>query len=529
MPSPGRVRVAAGLCSGETAVNNSQISKGVVLSFVAQGIAVLVNLVYTPLMVRILGQNEYGLYQLVQSVVNYLNLMNFGFTGAYISFYSRERAKPDAEEGVARLNGMFLRVFLIITLACVLAGLFLVNHIHLLGSRLTEEEYGKAGTLMILLVLNLAVSFPNSVFTVYIAARERFVFKQAVTILNYVLIPLCNLPLLYMGFGSVGVAAATLGLALLRLGLNMYYCLGRLRMKFRFGRFDRTLFAALAGFTFFIFLSDIVDQMNTNVDKFLLGRMIGTGAVAVYSVGFELSTYYTFCSWAVSEMFVPEANRIAVEERDNAKLTELFTRIGRYNNYILLLIQTGFFLAGKAFIRLWVGDGYDDAYWVGVILMLARYIPAVQTMGVTIQNAKDMHRPRSVIYFGIACVNVAVSVLLIRLWGVVGTSLGTLAAVALGAGIFMNIYYHRRIGLDVFFFWKALIRWIVLAAALCAGVRLAVRRIPLDTWPRFLLFIAAYSAVYLLVLWTVGMKKDEKAEIRNLLSGFRSGKSKARV
>jgi len=83
---------------------NKQISRGVLLSFIAQGIAILVNLVYTPMMVRVLGQNEYGLYQVVQSVVNYLNLMNFGFTSAYISFYSREKAGENPEEGVARLT-----------------------------------------------------------------------------------------------------------------------------------------------------------------------------------------------------------------------------------------------------------------------------------------------------------------------------------------------------------------------------------------------------------------------------------------
>ena len=59
--------------------------------------------------------------------------------------------------------------------------------------------------------------------------------------------------------------------------------------------------------------------------------------------------------------------------------------------------------------------------------------PSVQTLGVNIQNAKDMHRPRSVIYFLVACVNVGVSILLIRRWGVTGTSLGTLGAMTLGA------------------------------------------------------------------------------------------------
>ena len=177
---------------------NRQISRGVMLSVIAQATALMVNLVYTPLMIRILGQSEYGLYQLVQSVVNYLNLMNFGFSGAYISFYSREKARG-SEAGIARLNGMFLRVFLFIALLCVIAGAAMIKNIHLLGDRLTEADYATARTLMILLVANLAVSFPNMAFTVYIAANERFVFKQSVTILLNVLIPLFSLPLLYPG------------------------------------------------------------------------------------------------------------------------------------------------------------------------------------------------------------------------------------------------------------------------------------------------------------------------------------------
>ena len=59
-----------------------QISGGIVLSFFSQIITIIVGLVYTPIMIRALGQSEYGLYQLVLSVVNYLNLMNLGFNGA---------------------------------------------------------------------------------------------------------------------------------------------------------------------------------------------------------------------------------------------------------------------------------------------------------------------------------------------------------------------------------------------------------------------------------------------------------------
>ena len=495
------------------------------LSFIAQGIAVLVNLGYTPFVIRILGQNEYGLYQLVQSVVNYLNLMNFGFTFAYISFYSRAKA-GEGEAGVARLNGMFLQIFLTIALIAAGVGAFLIFHIELLGSRLSASDYETARKIMMLLTASVIISFPNSVFVVYIAAREQFAFKQEMAILNYALIPLCGLPVLWLGAGSVGLAAVTLGLSVLKLVLNMRFCLKKLHMPFRFGGLDRALFAELVAFTFFVFLSDVVDQLNGNVDKYLLGRLMGTGAVAVYSVGFELNTYFTFCYWAIPEMFVPEVNRIAVEEKDDAKLTALFARIGRYNNYILLLILTGFILAGRPFILLWAGENYGTSWVVGVILMLSGYIPGVQSLGVNIQSAKRMHRPRAAIYFLIACVNVAVSVWLIRLWGVVGTSLGTMAAMLLGTGLFMNLYYHFRIGLNVIVFWKALLRWTLQAALLCGGTWLVIRNLSLDTWPRLIGFLVIYTLMYAALLWGTGLRKAERAELRQAISGLLGGKKR---
>lgn len=499
-----------------------QITGGVALSFVSQVISIIVGLVYMPIMIRILGQSEYGLYQLVQSVVNYLNLMNFGFSGAYIRFFSLAKARNDEDE-IANLNGMFLRIFAFISLLCVAAGVLLYANIHVLGKQLTEADYVVARKLMVILVVNLAVSFPSSLFTVYMSANERFVFQQAVNIGVNILIPALTLPLLWLGYGSVGVVSVTLALTALRLAVNLWYCFGKLDMRVNVRYFEKRIFAGLLGFTFFIFLSDVVDQLNTNVDKFLLGRMIGTVSVAIYSVGFNLCLYYRVFSWVIPEMFIPEANRLAIEEKDDRKLTELFTRIGRYNNYILLLVLTGFVLIGRPFIRLWVGPGYETSYYVALILIASSYIPSVQTLGVNIQNAKDMHRARSIIYFVIACVNVAASVFLIRLWGEVGTSLGTLFAVLLGSGIFMNIYYHRKVKLDVLYFWRALLPWMAVAAGLCVAGWFVARRLTLETWGSLLLFALGYGAVYAALLWCVGITKEERQLVKALI-GSRLGR-----
>ena len=67
----------------------NQRKVGVLLTYIAQGVQILSGLLYTPIMLRLLGQSEYGLYQLVASVVSYLSILSLGFGSSYMRFYSR--------------------------------------------------------------------------------------------------------------------------------------------------------------------------------------------------------------------------------------------------------------------------------------------------------------------------------------------------------------------------------------------------------------------------------------------------------
>ena len=44
---------------------------GVILSYLETGIGMLISLFYTPVMLRLLGQGNYGVYQAATSVMNF--------------------------------------------------------------------------------------------------------------------------------------------------------------------------------------------------------------------------------------------------------------------------------------------------------------------------------------------------------------------------------------------------------------------------------------------------------------------------
>ena len=158
-------------------MRKKQIRGGAILSLLSQVISIVVGLVYTPIMIRALGQNEYGLYQFVLSIVNYLNLMNFGFNGAYIRYYSIANKDGDENE-VANVNGMFMKVFIFIAVLCCIAGVLLYFNIGILGNQITSEDYVIAKKMLVIMVINLALSFPNSLFVAFMSAREEFIFQK---------------------------------------------------------------------------------------------------------------------------------------------------------------------------------------------------------------------------------------------------------------------------------------------------------------------------------------------------------------
>ena len=500
---------------------SNQLKLGAVLSYVSTGLNMAVQLLYTPLMIRLLGQSEYGLYTLVGSVVSYLSLFSLGFTGAYLRFYSQRKAKNDTV-GIARLNGMFLSVFLLMSLAAFVCGMVLLQFPRtLFGSKLTAAELNTAKVLMAILVVNIALTFPAGLLESMVTAHEKFLFQQLVTLASVVFNPLLCLPLLLMGFGSVAVVSVTTILTVAKLAVSAWYCVKKLRMRITFGRFDFGLLRDMAGFSFFIFLNEIINQINWTVDTTLLGIISGTAATAIYGVGAQINQYYMALSTSISGVFTPQINRIVARGEGDEQLTRLFTRVGRIQFMLLMLVLTGFIFVGMPFIQAWGGAEYAPAYWVALLLIGPVTVPLIQNIGIEIQRAKNMHQFRSKVYFCMAIGNAIVSVPLGMKFGGIGCALGTAISMIVGNGFIMNWYYQTHIGLDMVYFWK---RILGIVPAMLPAIALGVAAVRLHTFTGYsgvLTFAVPYAAVYAAGLYRFAMDESERDMVRSVVRKIR--------
>lgn len=495
----------------------NQLKAGVVLTYAGMGISNLISLLYTPLMLKILGQNEYGLYQMVFSVVSYLGLLSFGFQNAYLRFYAGCRKSGDRQE-LARLNGLFLLVFLAMAGMAFLGGAALVYKSDMLFPKKTgEAELVLAKNLMKLMVCNIMLTFPGNVFDSYVSAHEQYAFQKLLNIAQSVLNPLLALPLLLLGYHSVALVLVQTLLTAGKLGTNVLFCRKKLGMEFSFSGIQPALLKEVWGFSFYIFLNMIVDQINWNVDKFIIGKIRGTAAVAIYAVGAQLNQYFVNFSTAISSVFLTRVNRMVSEGGKEKELTSLLARVGRIQFFVLAYILGGFILLGRYFIRIWAGDGYGQAYGVTLLLICPVTIPLIQNLGIEIQRAMNRHQFRSLLYFFMAFGNLAVSIGLTERFGVMGAAAGTCAGLLLGNGLLMNLYNHRRIGLDMKYFWGQILP-LLPGFAVAVGLGLGISAwLQIDTIQKFVGMGAVYTVVYAVLEWHLGMNGKEKALVRSFL------------
>lgn len=498
----------------------SQLRAGVILNYINIGLGSLIPIFYTPIMLNLLGKSEYGLYKLSSSLTGYLSLVSLGM-GAAITRYIIKAREEEGKEAEERVFGLFLMIFRAIAVLAVIIGIILIMIApSWYDTALTSAELGRMRTLMIIMAANMVLTFLMSPYVSVVTANERFVFMQSMNIISTCFIPIVNLIVLYLGYASVGMAVSSLVIQLLIRIAYLLYSRNSLKLKPRYSKSSFGQLKEVIIFAFWIFVGEIVDKLYASTDTALIGAVpqLGTDGVAVYNVGTVFSGIVLTIAVGISGLLAPRTNKMVFEGATNTELTDFAIRIGRIQALIIALIISGFIAFGRPFIHFYVGDLYAESFTVALLIMIPYMIPIVQNVCLNIVVAKNKHRFRSLVYLGIAILNVIGTWVLIRKIGVTGAALMSGLALVIGQGFVMNWFYTKKIGLEIKRFWQSILP-IYIAPFGMAIVTLLIGDLFVDFYNMWhLLFgILIYSMVYFVFNWTCVMNTEEKAILKSFI------------
>lgn len=489
----------------------NQLKAGATLNYAILILHTLVNLVYTPYMLRMMGQSEYGLYSLVASVIGYLTILDLGFGNAIVRYTAKYRAEGKREEQYG-MFGMFLILYSVIGVVAFIIGLALYFNIdNMFGSTMTVIELNRARKMMLILIFNLAFTFPMSMFGAIMTAYERFIFPRIINLIRLVLNTGLMIVLLYLGYKALAMVIVLTTFNVLTLLINFFYCKYILKIKIKFGKFEWGFLKEVSVYSLWIFLNAIMDRIYWSTGQFVLGAVQGTIAVSIFAVAITLQSMYLQFSVAISSVFLPKVTGMVALGDNKNEISNLFVRTGRIQNIILGLILFGFIVFGHEFIILWAGEDYSDSFYIALLFIVTLYTPLIQNMGITILQARNQMKFRSVLYVVIALFALAFEIVFSKLWGGLGCAFAISGALFLGQGIIMNIYYYCKQDIDIPYFWKEILKMDFMPIIITIIAYYIVHNVyEIKSWLDLCFGITIFCVVYLPLLFTFSMNEYER-------------------
>lgn len=490
----------------------SQIKAGAMISYVSMFLGIAINLVYTPFILRTLGATEYGMYSLVNSTIQALTILGFGFESSIIRYTAKYRAEGNKEKE-RRLQGMFFIIYSIIGVVALIIGFILSAQTDkIFAAKFTAEQLVLTKKLMYLASFNIAITFPFAIFSAISTAYERFVFTKGIQALfRNLLNPALMTLVLLFGIRSVGMIVVATVINLLLGTINTIYCFKNLKIRFSFKGFNGPLLKEIIGFSFFVFLGLIVERLYWSSGPILLGMLSGAAVITYFNLGVQLNNYYQMLSSAISGLFLPRVTAMCSKPHTNRQLTDFMIKVGRIQFFVLGVALLGFMLIGQQFVLLWGGKGAGIVYPIALTLFIPMTVPLVQNVGISILQAKNKHAFRAISFLILSICNIFLSIPLIHLYGAYGPALSIAISYTAGQIITMNIYYHKAMKLNMFRFWNKLLRMLPAMLIPFFLVKLIMKLMPLGGGVlSILVYGGLFVCLYVLFMLAIGLNANER-------------------
>lgn len=489
-----------------------KIKYGAAMSYATIFFSILSGLIYTPWMISEIGQANYGLYMLTLSLVS-MFAMDFGLDAAVSRFLSKFMAEGDKDQAT-RFLGVAYKLFAVIafTLFVILSIVyFLIDSIY---GALTTGELDKLRILYVIAGFYIVVSFPLKPFSGILVSHELFIQANFLQLLEKVFTVLLMVIALLFGYGLYALVIVHAFVGSLILFIEYMIIRKRTAMRPQFQGHDKEIYKEIFSFTSWSTVTLVAQRFVLNITPSLLGILAGSASIALFSVGMVIEGYVWTIASSLGFLFLPKVSRLLSRD-ERGEIGVLFVRIGRIQLFIVGLIVSTFFILGKEFMGLWVGNEFHDSYYIALLLIAPSLITLTQDIGNTTLIAENKVKYRSYASIIVAAISMTLSPLLIPIYGPIGAAMAICIGNTVGLVFYMNVIYQRVLGLNVVDFFKRchvkLLPGIVMYTVVGWGIH---QLFPATNLLELALKGFVLMLVYMLIMWGIGFDPSEKRLVR---------------
>jgi len=497
---------------------------GLIVSYLLLLADCVVGIFYTPLLLNALGSTQYGLYDLVNSVANYIAVVDIGLGATVTRYIIKYKTSGEKEKEQSSIKTALSSYLLLAGIAMTIGIILSLLLPQFLGGKEIGTSYQEAETLMLVMSLNIAMSLFLHAFS-GIALAYSYYSTEKVLKLCRLFIRL-TLVVLIVNKTGTALSLAIIDVLLTILMLFAYLVFFRWgKIKLLKGKFDFPLLKSMLIFTVAILFQSLINQINTSSGKIIIGwKESSTNVITTFSIITQLYLLYCNMSTVIQNIYYPSISEAVFSGENKKQITRRIIEPSRMQLLILQIIVIGFMFMGRDFVTLWVGsqDGIqsEKIWFLSLVLMISALLHLSQNTITCILKAKNILKARTVILGIGALCNIIISIMLIFITdSVFAVVIGLVVNNVLFNSIIMNIYYSKKEIVDVKLYFADTFSKQLLAILITAGIGIVINiLLPITSWMALILKCAIILIGYIGCEMLLGLNKGEKEKIKSIIN-----------
>jgi len=487
----------------------------IIIAYVSIFVNVLSNLILTPYYLKYLGINDYGLYQTIFSVAQYLLILDLGIGTVltkYITKFRLNNSKKE-EENFAFHIAM---IVILITIIIVVAGIVIGNNLGSIFNRLSPEELVTGKMLLYWMIFQVAGTFVFQYLNGVMLSYEKYFISKSITLLQLIMKTVFIAFFITLGAGVLGIVYGDVLVLMVCCILLAVFIRRKTQFKIKFHYYDKESMKSSLTLMIALLMQSVVLYLNNTIDKTILGIMISSEAVAVYSIAMNFITMYMAFPTQLGSVYLPQTTKLVESKATKEELTDIVIRPGRWQFILSGGFLCGFLLFGQQFILLWTGTDVIMTWSIALIIMASLLISNIQLNVLNILTAMNRRLFRSVTTLIFAAANVILTIFMVKKYGIIGAPISTAICYIFGYIIILNIYYKKSIGLNIGRMFKEIFSGCALCLITTTLLSMLLLLIPGDGIGVFIIRCIGFCILYFILLWKYGFKDIERNDIISL-------------
>lgn len=499
--------------------HKEKIVKNTFINLFTPFLPLLVGFILMPFIIYHIGSDAFGFWALCFSIVGYAGLLDLGFSQTVIKKVSEYSAVGNNEKLQiisSKILSLYTLFGCIVFFSFILIGTFTLNSWFNIPFELQRE----IKIAFYIIGVQAGLSFLTRFWDGFVCGMQKFIFRTKVlyvtTILQFFLI----IVFLSLGYGLIMLASISLFLEIFKL-LSYYRLVSKntcIDMKLSFKYLKYNEIKNLFSFSLQFFILQACFTLIWQTDRIVIGIFLPIALLTLYEIGLRINEAIRSFVASVQYIIMPAASELhAIGKKEF--IDQIIYRGSKYVFILFLLLTVPVAILSDQIIEVWVGENFVYASKILIVLLIGQMFNVFNFATVQVFQGIGKLRPLVTARIISSILNLVLSIIFLKLWGLIGVALGT-AVQFLITDIPLLIYLLKKLNLSR----KRFLQECVLSTfpiAILSGIPVILllnANFIKNSLIIIIVGLLMYISFYLILLLNLTLNKKETKEIINIVS-----------